>query len=573
MSTHAHWNGSPPVGPIAAVSGPSTGIWWLIGGLMLLAGFATSWIVLGPKVMNPSDLGWLASDPATHYLGWAFFRQSEEWLFPLTWTGRWGYPWGLSVSFTDSIPGLALLFRLLSDWLPESFQYLGLYATALIIGQGVIGLLLLRRLGFSNAWMAALGGCFFMVAPAFLWRFHGHIPLASHLLVLAALVACLGKPSPGRAPMRDMALLWLILLLATSVNPYITVLCLAVAITAIARWWLLSNLSLARALVLSCSCGALVLAGFVAFGFIIPGDVSNFTGGGYRYYSMNLLAPIDPQQFGGLLYGALPMAISGQYEGYNYLGLGILLLLAAGLLTGRLQPLMLLRRRDLWPVVALGLVCTLAAASATIALGGRVLVEIPLPRHVEAIAGMFRSSGRLFWPAYYLLMIGSLIWLRTLRPVLAVPVLAVALLIQAADTTPLIRSIRTVTHAQVDSPLRSPEWAALGAQHAHLAVHPAWLCGFADSPGGYQGFATFGLYATQHRMTLNSYYAGRTGNVDRHRHCRQALGPVLAGQFAADTLYVMTDALFARLPAQVHDSGVCRSLDDFVVCTDSSARP
>ncbi len=40
---------------------------------------------------------------------------------------------------------------------------------------------------------------------------------------------------------------------------------------------------------------------------------------------MNLLAPIDPWDFPGVWWGMLP-AGSGHYEGYNYLGLGVLLL-------------------------------------------------------------------------------------------------------------------------------------------------------------------------------------------------------------------------------------------------------
>ncbi len=42
---------------------------------------------------------------------------------------------------------------------------------------------------------------------------------------------------------------------------------------------------------------------------------------GYDYYSMNLLAPIS----GGKLGQTLINATGGQYRGFNYLGMGVLL--------------------------------------------------------------------------------------------------------------------------------------------------------------------------------------------------------------------------------------------------------
>ena len=47
---------------------------------------------------------------------------------------------------------------------------------------------------------------------------------------------------------------------------------------------------------------------------------------------MNLLAPVDPRTFNSLFFPRLAEASPGQYEGYSYLGAGVLVLLA-GLLS------------------------------------------------------------------------------------------------------------------------------------------------------------------------------------------------------------------------------------------------
>src|ERR1700760_4284232 len=43
--------------------------------LALVLGLGYAYIVVGARVLNPLNTSWLAADPATAYLGWAFFRQ------------------------------------------------------------------------------------------------------------------------------------------------------------------------------------------------------------------------------------------------------------------------------------------------------------------------------------------------------------------------------------------------------------------------------------------------------------------------------------------------------------------
>lgn len=51
--------------------------------LPLLMGVFAFFMVIGPRALDPQNIAWLESgDPATHYLGWVFFRHSP-WSFPL----------------------------------------------------------------------------------------------------------------------------------------------------------------------------------------------------------------------------------------------------------------------------------------------------------------------------------------------------------------------------------------------------------------------------------------------------------------------------------------------------------
>jgi hypothetical protein len=72
------------------------------------------------------------------------------------------------------------------------------------------------------------------------------------------------------------------------------------------------------------------------------------------------------------------------------------------------------------------------------------------------------------------------------------------LLIQLADT----RSLYNKIHAQWDSSSSrsftdGPDWQALGRNHTHLIVEPAWQCNQADTPGTKEGYWTFGKLAAK----------------------------------------------------------------------------
>jgi hypothetical protein len=68
----------------------------------------------------------MTGDNGTNFLGWHFFR-TEAWHFPLGVIKKYHYPSGTDVVFTGSIPLLAISFKLFNDFLPKTFQYIGLW--------------------------------------------------------------------------------------------------------------------------------------------------------------------------------------------------------------------------------------------------------------------------------------------------------------------------------------------------------------------------------------------------------------------------------------------------------------
>ena len=100
---------------------------WSVWVCILLAIAAFFWVV-GPLALNPQNVAWLDGgfDPAQHYLGWVFFRNSA-WSFPLGLNPAFGMDISSSIVYSDSIPLLAFLFKPFAAFLPETFQYFGLW--------------------------------------------------------------------------------------------------------------------------------------------------------------------------------------------------------------------------------------------------------------------------------------------------------------------------------------------------------------------------------------------------------------------------------------------------------------
>ena len=135
--------------------------------------------------------------------------------------------------------------------------------------------------------------------------------------------------------------------------------------------------------------------------FILRGDTS-LAEGGLGYYSMNLLAFVAPMGWSAVL-PELAVAGPGQEgEGFQYLGAGILALVAL------VAVLAAWPRRDaqsaeprLWSpaLLAACIAMALFALSPTVTLGSRVLADFNGPW--TGPLAVLRSSGRFAWPLAY----------------------------------------------------------------------------------------------------------------------------------------------------------------------------
>jgi hypothetical protein len=506
--------------------------------LAIALGVGAFLLFIGPRVLLPGNIAWLAEgDPAQHYLGWLFFRNTP-WTFPLGLNPSLGLELSNGIAYTDSIPGLALFFKALSPVLPPVFQYFGVWLLACFVLQAWFGWKL-AGLVTESALPRLLIAALFVSAPPMLFRTTYHLALSGHFLVLAALYLVL------RPDRRYQALFWLLLLVAAALtNAYLLLMtgaCWVADVVGVA----LSRRETWKALVLQvpATLGAVGLALWQA-GFFAESD----TGAeGFGIYRLNLLSLVDPNGWSHVL-PDLPGG-PGDYEGFNFLGLGLLILAVVALVVLARRRAGLGRHISRRPVFVLALASfALFAVSGHIGVGSLDLTA-PLPESLVALASMFRASGRVFWPVFYVIVLAiAYLAVRGTDRRIATALLALAVTVQIADTSISWRTTRdrmmTLPAATWETPLTSPFWAAAGARYSELRrIIPQ------NIPPGWD---TLGYFAATHGMATDIVYFPRIGAQRLEEAQRTASKAAEAGRYRPEALYIVHPD-YVRLVAEALD--------------------
>jgi hypothetical protein len=496
--------------------------------LPLLLGTLAFFLVAGPRILLPTNIGWLGDgDPAQHYLGWQFFRHCA-WSFPVGLNPCYGLELSSAIVYSDSIPALAILLKPLSPFLPETFQYTGLWIFACFVLQTWLGWKLVGLFSQNTA-VRLLSAGLFALAPPMLWRLSGHFSLFAHFLILWALYLSF-RPSRSYR-----ALQWgLLLTLAALVHAYLLVIAAILWGADLLQRMVARERPVRSAMLEFAAIVAVVsLACWQAGYFTVTDGAAAL---GFGEYRMNLLSPIDPSGWSYAIRD-LPETI-GDYEGFNWLGLGVLFLLAASVAVVLNAPRKILIAIQWRPILVLSLVAfTIFALSNKIVAGTNELLEYQLSESVAGVAAMFRSSGRMFWPVFYVLLLAVVYLVVRGYGIMAPYLLAIALLAQAIDTNAGWGTIRARYMAEPSSrwptTLKHAFWEKAGGRYRSLR----WIAP-ENSPPGWNALAS---YAATHGMSTNVVYLSR---VDKQRIDAAKVNTMhrlTAGSFEPDVIYIVDD--------------------------------
>lgn len=506
----------------------------IIGNSYFIIALANSLLFIaftGGAILIPTNIDWLMwGDSATHYLGWEFYRRGPIDVWPPGSSPLYGAGYSSSVVYSDSIPLLAIPLKYLLRGFSGSFQYLGFWIFVCFVGQGVAALRLLKALDIPQRIRVPLS-LVFSLMPAFLYRMvtggHGHIALTSHFLILIALALAL-QPYSARS--------WIIVItVSLLVHGYIFLMVAIIYISHFIRLLLRQYRSASKAHVFHLiRSGCAISFGAVSVAYIAGYfDAPKILEEGFGVFRTDVLTFIDPNtlDFSGWSRFLIDLPYNaGAYEGYAFMGAGVLLLILANFkffITGArklVQPLMI------------SIIMFAFSLSNRILISGREFFVIPLPNWLLETASSVRSSGRFVWPLMYTLLcvgIAAVSELHQRHKALAISLVVAVLGIQFFDSLPAYREIRErfVESSREVSVLPSPRWDSLAANKTCLATVPVQFKG--------RNWIDFAELALRNDLSTNAAYLVRFDERAINEQSELLMGQIDSGNLMSDCLYVL----------------------------------
>ena len=404
----------------------------------------------------------------------------------------------------------AVFFNLFRSILPRQFQYFGIWGLLCFVLQGYYAAKILGERSSSKTVILA-GSIFFIVSPVMVFRMYYHTALAAHWLILLA-IYFYSKHEKEYRDIFNPVMEWGILgILIGSIHLYFVPMCGAILLG-----YILCSIWKERKIRIrffypgiSFSVG-LFLTVYLLGGFSSGADTGTNNLG---LFSFNLNAFLNPMSYSTLLKNTSlwdwPFYTQGQYEGFSYLGMGIILLCVCGIVL-MIRNIFRRRKPSVYQVMtvlmSIGLI--VLAASPTITWNDKLLLQLPYSSTIYKYWGIFGSCGRMAWPVVYFLMIfgitsiGNMKWKRK---EISNVIIILACLVQVIDLSGQLYKRHENYSKKVvyQSPLAGSVWDDIISTGEYK--HVVWVTHNVD----HNDVIQVAVYAMKNDMTMGNFYFAR----------------------------------------------------------------
>lgn len=373
--------------------------------------------IYGIKIINPLYDSWIFfgdNDLKQHYVGFCHLRNAA-WSFPIGIIRSLSVPYDMSVIYTDSIPLFALIFKVFSGVLPVHFQYFGLFGLMSFALMGGTSAILIRR--FTERLEVCLAGSIlFIVSIPLLHRMFYHTALTAQWIIIVALIFWFYIDINDKNNVKRLCIIWALMgALCVSIHSYyvfMTGIILGIQILegiVKERKLQIKHVLPVVAFGLSVIVSLWLLGGFYGAGEVTTGGFSDFNG------NLNcLINPMDYSRF----FGELPFNGMFEYEGFGYIGFGVILLLIAALVSfvrelvseksdGKSVKEFVKAKisvRKVFVILTV-MISVILTCFPNFSFNDKLLFRVPLPGPVKQLLGVCRTNGRFVWIALYVVIL------------------------------------------------------------------------------------------------------------------------------------------------------------------------
>ena len=143
-------------------------------------------IILDYNFLDPENVNWLLHhDFSPAYLGWEFYRRDEIGGSVIGANPTYGLEMSSSILHSGSLPLLSIPLKFLSEYLPDKFQFFGVWLLACFILQSYFAWKLVSLISESRLLIFS-GTLLFVFTPSFLHQIPHHLNLSAHWVILAS---------------------------------------------------------------------------------------------------------------------------------------------------------------------------------------------------------------------------------------------------------------------------------------------------------------------------------------------------------------------------------------------------
>lgn len=519
-------------------------------------GFHVFFLVMGGwATLNPRNYQWISGDNTSGYLAQLFYI-SDKWRFPLAANPNFGLELSNSLIYSGPPLPIALIQKLLK--IDPSLQFLGIWLLAMVILQIQFGVLIARQLNYGIV-ASRLAGLLF-VTPFFLYRFQLHYWLTAHFLLLWALWITLRSLSSSKLNTLEISVF---LVIAYSINTYLLIMSMIIlsypTVLNVLRARSLSPTTIKHIGVLF---GTLI-ATYSIFDFrsqkgtFFENLRMNFTGE-YAAYPSNLLALFNPEvgysrdcRRGHCIFGSDPVpnhvienfsalnfdlgSVQGNYEGFLYIGLGLLIFFAIALTfffhrrQSTFSTETLIRQRVLFVYII-----TISAYAVTYKISiGNYQLDFGDPKLLRWALSIFRASGRFMWIIAYLLIVLSLfLIIKSIDKKYLSALLLAVVFLQVLDLYPSLRNRSTALEEMVITSV--PITSELRANFKEIATDKDTLIMY--PPGTQKGWPELAYLAWESGLKSGMSQSSRVNGQLRDRLDSKILNVICTRNLSSNIL-------------------------------------
>lgn len=530
----------------------------------LIVGVIVFILIYGYKVIDVTYDGWLLTsggDITQHYMGWKIYRNSS-WNFPIGLMEGLIYPDKVSIMYMDSIPIFAILFKILSPILPETFQYFGVWGVLCFALQGGLSALIVRRFT-KNRYICIISSILFLTLPMIIYRMFAHTSLAAQWIVLLTIYLMLELKHENN---KSNILIWSIIASITvTIHIYFLPMVMIILSFCVLRNYIqdrnIKNMFL----------GVIIpIISTITIMFIIGAfyGKSSLIDGGFGVYSANLNSLLNPQGYSKYI-NNLPLATDGQYEGLAYLGCGaiILFILAIYLdldywLNEKLTKKVFFENITKVCLLSCCIVYLILALSPIVTLNEMTIINIPYPKILYKLLSIFRASGRFMWPICYLIIIYSIRKICITGKEKGVIIfISLCCILQISDLSNSLKQRNEKFSNEIiyDTKLKSDAWNEISnSNYKNMVFLSKELLPKKE-------LWDLTNYAVNNKMTLNDGYISRKNMDDINSKKQKYINELKQGIVESQNIYVLGTDRSILLEKNIYDSLNVYDIDGIII--------